>query len=306
MCLVYRDSPKNVWAGPYRVIDINSKAVTVIAGGRTSVFSIGKCKKYIPPISDNNAPLLVDATPEKAALSPTYNDDQCYAIDDSFWDLPVDNVQINDNPFETYVLRLLNPSNPRAQKADFEAAKRIEVDGLIKRGTWVTVNESDLLSNADVIGGRFILSLKHAVTPEKDAKVSYIAQGYADFEKRFLVHDVSSLRPTSISLILSLSSMLKFKVFLHDVSQADLQSNETTSRTVFLKPKSENRKWFGVSKHEALKLRKPLYGLCDSGDYWNARIKNHIRNALRMVPCVSDSSLYLKYTNGTLVGMIGN
>lgn len=100
--------------------------------------------------------------------------------------------------------------------------------------------------------------------------------------------------------------MLKFKVFLHDVVQAYLQSSKTISRTVYLKPKSEDLKWFGVLKHEALKLRKPLYGLFDSGDYWFVTIKNHVMNDSGMVPCVSDLSLYLKYINGTFFGMTGN
>lgn len=82
--------------------------------------------------------------------------------------------------------------------------------------------------------------------------------------------------------------MLNFKVILHVVSQAYLRSSLAMSRTVYMKPKSENEKWLGVSEHEALKQRKPLYGLCDSGQYWNVRTKIHIVDNLGMVPSVSN------------------
>lgn len=86
MCLIYRDSPKNTWVSPYLVIDVNINTVTVIAGGRASVLSIDKCKKYIPPSPENNAPLLAKATLQEAVCSPTYNDDPNYGIDNSYRD----------------------------------------------------------------------------------------------------------------------------------------------------------------------------------------------------------------------------
>lgn len=73
-----------------------------------------------------------------------------------------------------------------------------------------------------------------------------IAQGYAGSDKLFLNHDVASLRPTSIRLILSFSSMLRFMVFLYDVSQVYFHSSETMSRTVYLKPRLEGQNWFEV------------------------------------------------------------
>lgn len=84
-------------------------------------------------------------------------------------------------------MRHLKPSEPRAQEADFEAAKRTEVDGLIKRNIWATVNKCDISSNVNVVDGRFILSLKHVETPEEVANVRYVAQGYADSKKPYFM-----------------------------------------------------------------------------------------------------------------------
>lgn len=307
MCLIYRESPISKWVGPYRVIDIDSKAVTVILNGRPSSYSIDKCRRYIVQQLEEEAPTVPDSIPAET-MDINQSDDTAAdiaAADETYWDLPYVDGH-SDNPFDVFVVRLLTPSEPRAQEPDFDTAKRIEVDGLIKRKIWRIVNSDDIPNDANVVGGRFILSLKNVGTPDEAAKVRYIAQGYADAEKPFLVHDVSALRPTSIRFILSISSIMGLRLFLHDVSQAYLQSTEDMTRTVYLKPKAEDRKWFDVAENEALQLMKPLYGLCDSGDYWNVTIKRHITEDLSMTPCISDPSMYLKHENDSLIGMTGN
>lgn len=115
MCIPYRDSAKSMWFGPYQVIHNNSKTVSVITGGRASVFSIKKFKKYIPPSSEKNALLLAGVNKQKAARNPTYRDDPNYGIYDSYCNLQDNNERINHNPFETHVKRLLKPSYQRVQ-----------------------------------------------------------------------------------------------------------------------------------------------------------------------------------------------
>lgn len=137
----------------------------------------------------------------------------------------------------------------------------------MKRKIWSKVYASAIAKGANVMGGRFVLTLKNVGTPEETAKARCIAQGYSDREKPYLIHDVSALRPASIRLISSLAATLRMHIFLHDVSQAYLQSAEPLSRTIYLKPKQEDLKLFGVSFSEVLELQKSLYGLCDSGDY---------------------------------------
>lgn len=121
--------------------------------------------------------------------------------------------------------------------------------------------------NAIIIGGRFIMTLKHFQTPEESSKVRYIARGFANIDQPFMVHDVTALRPTFIRLILSLAAICWLRLFPRDLNQVYLQSREPFTREVYLRPKAEDRHLFGVSEEEILKLKKPLYGLCDAGDY---------------------------------------
>lgn len=133
------------------------------------------------------------------------------------------------------------------------------------------------------------------MTPEETAKVRYIAQGITDALNEMLAHDVTALRPTSIRVILCVAAVLDLGLFLHDVTQAYLQAQEKLTRTMYLRPKPEDRHLFGVNEHELLKLLKPLYGLCDSGDYWNATSDENLTNELDMERAVSDMSMYFKF-----------
>lgn len=77
-------------------------------------------------------------------------------------------------------------------------------------------------------------------------------------------------------------------------------------RTVYLRPKSEDMILFDVSKYELLKLVKPLYGLCNSGDYWNVTIDNHLINSLKMERAISDTSMLFMFDRKKLCGITGN
>lgn len=76
-----------------------------------------------------------------------------------------------------------------------------EVSGLNKRRIWITVNEAEIPSGANLRGGRFILSLKNYGTPDEKAKVRYVAQGFSDGDKPYMVHDTNTLRKSSIRIV---------------------------------------------------------------------------------------------------------
>jgi len=92
-----------------------------------------------------------------------------------------------------------------------------------------------------------------------------------------------------------------FRIWSHDISQAYLQSSELLQRKVYLKPSKE----FKLSEDKLLELRKPLYGLSDSGDYWNYTMSKHLEKDLNMTPTVGDMSLFSKCIDNKLAGLIG-
>lgn len=49
-------------------------------------------------------------------------------------------------------------------------------------------------------------------------------------------------------------------------------------RDVFINPPKE----FKISQDKLIKHIKPLYGLCDGGDYWERTLKNNLQKELGM------------------------
>ena len=84
-----------------------------------------------------------------------------------------------------YLTETLHPGDPRCDSKMFTEAKEKEVQGLEKRGTWRISKCNSLPVNANVLEGKFALSLKNANNLHDEAKGRYVAQGNRDFEKPF-------------------------------------------------------------------------------------------------------------------------
>lgn len=141
-----------------------------------------------------------------------------YAWNENFWDI---------TPFEgdaigIKLVKIIEYDSPLVQMLDFIAAKNKEVEGMKMRKVWKKMDSSSVPENANIVGGRFVLTLKNFSTPEETAKVRYFAQGYKNSLKNMLAHAVASFRSLSIRLILSNAATLNLRLFLHDVTQVYL------------------------------------------------------------------------------------
>lgn len=151
------------------------------------------------------------------------------------------------------------------------------------------------------------MTLKNSNTPDENAKVRYVAQGYKDHEKPYLVHDMSTLRISSIRVIMSVAAVMKFRLFSHEVTQAYLQSKSHLTRKIFIRPKPQDRHVLGIKEGQAFELVRPLYGLCDAGDYWGDTMQTHLIKDLDMRQTNGDPELYIWKDKGknNLAGICG-
>lgn len=124
--------------------------------------------------------------------------------------------------------------------------------------------------------------------------------------KHEMVHNVFSLRPASVRVILSTADNLRFRLYCHDMVQAYLQSLAPLSREVYLQLKQEDHNLQDLQHDEILFLWKPFYCMCGAGDNWEGTICEHLRSNLSMTPCETDPSLWTRIENGRLIGIVGN
>lgn len=99
---------------------------------------------------------------------------------------------------------------------------------------------------------------------------------------------------SSIRLILGAAAKYGFRLFSHDIKQAYLQSKDKLTCSIFIRPKEEHMKILSLSRGELLELTKPLYRLCDSGDYWGVTTENHLCNDLGMSSMLGDDARHFK------------
>lgn len=98
------------------------------------------------------------------------NRDFIQKLDSHFW-------YVNDEKLNLsiFVARRLDYNHPKTKQYKFSLAEKREVDGLMKRKIWSVVNIRSGVSQANVIGGRSVMTLKTFQTPDEAAKVKYIA-----------------------------------------------------------------------------------------------------------------------------------
>jgi Reverse transcriptase (RNA-dependent DNA polymerase) len=171
--------------------------------------------------------------------------------------------KLNEPEFGVYLSEPVPNSDPRASSPQFIAAKKKEIDGLVEKGTWKACVKSELPPEANIMGGRFVLSIKDVGTPRKVNKAGYVVQGFGDRDKPYLVHQPMTARQQSTKLLEAMAAIFRFRIFTHDVQQAYLHSDDKLMRDVYISLSKE----FELGSDAVLKLLKPLYGLCDSGDY---------------------------------------
>jgi len=198
------------------------------------------------------------------------------------------------------------PGDPRIRTTRFREAALKEVSGLRDRGTFTAVREADVPRAANVIGGRFVYTLKQVGTAGEFAKARFVAQGNRDKAKWYVVHNLETMRQRSTRLLVSTAANMRWRLFTHDITQAYLQSQDAFSRLLFLRPRPGDRHLFDLRDDELLKLELPLYGVCDAGDYWDATFTDHVATDLGMVPLTSDPALCSKrFAGGGLSGLLG-
>lgn len=153
------------------------------------------------------------------------------------------------------------------------------------------VKESYIASDATIIGGQFELTTKNYGTPTEKAKVRFIAHGFSYKDKSIVIHD--TLRAASIRLPLSASSFHRFCLFSRDVTQAYPQSKYLLTRKIFIRIKDIDLKTFGLKNGEALYLKKPLYGICNAGNFRGSKMEEHLIYDSSMAPIIGDRVLHV-------------
>eukprot|EP00171_Calliarthron_tuberculosum_P003375 IDg3375t1 len=263
MVYVYREKLKQ-YTGPHMVASAYGKAIRIHVG-------------------ESKGPRLFN----KAQLKPA----------------PLENVyseELSGPSYNPMVLHteVLKQGDPR--ECSFDEAKREELLGLLKRGTFRIVLREEIESNPNVIPSRYVLAIKHKIDGSTRLKARLIVGGHRDREKNLYVYNSCTLQPTSVRILLALATILEFDIWMSDMRQGYLQPACDLQRKYILKPDV-----LGLADNELVQIIRPLYGLPESGEYWYETLTHHHRERLRFKQSTSDFALFFRSVADKLVAISG-
>lgn len=286
--LVYREKQVNnrigEWLGPFQVkgVDQERKLVYVqdTEEGEPNAFGFAQVKKYLRPQAASEA-FFIDLDNALVHFKSIFEDD--------------------DEEDEIFLTEVLKQGDPRCNNKEMLEAKKKEIEGLFKRGTFKVIAVEDIPPDANVLPGRFVLAIK-----TNDGVVKYKARfvigGHRDSMKHLIVHISQNIQPVTVRLSVSLASIHDFSVWISDVRQAYLQSKKPLTREIFIKKLLPE---FELNKGLAVQLLMPLYGLSESGDHWFETLDDHHCRELGMCTLRSDPAMYVKMKDNQLIGLSG-
>lgn len=262
LCYVFREKEHH-WSGPHRIVSIDGKCLKVDLGEATGPRSFN--------IAQTKPSLLSDETSYMGSLSNK-----------------------NVLPDAVAWTQVLHRSDPRIQSQEMKKAAEAELLGLIDKNTFQLAKLSPLQQkHANIVPTKFVYSLKHE-DGKVLAKARFCVGGHRDAMKGLMVHTSSTVRHSSVRLLLSLAAIFKLGIWTIDIKQAYLQSAHALKRDIYCKTNI-----LRLNHDEYLKLVLPLYGLTESGDYWGDTCVSYHVNKLGLYQSKIDFSLYWKNTHNS-------
>ncbi len=110
----------------------------------------------------------------------------------------------------------------RNLKAD--NARELEINNLVRRGTWQMVLEEDVPKDVNMIAGSLVVTIKDVETEKPTFKARFVPHGNRESDKYQLVQDPTTVRQSSVRLLVAMAAIMGFDVWAEDISQGCLQS----------------------------------------------------------------------------------
>lgn len=120
----------------------------------------------------------------KSHIIPQPGDDRRNAVSNLLKHLS----PLNSQPLpHVLITEVLQPQDPRCDSSHFDLAKAREIVGLLNKKAFKVVFKEELEPNANILGGRFVLTIKHKGTDKELLKARFVVQGHLDCERELLV-----------------------------------------------------------------------------------------------------------------------
>ena len=185
-----------------------------------------------------------------------------------------------------------------ADRLAFWEAKKKELESFFQNDVW-TYDDAENATPGRTLKGHFILKWSKWPSGLPRAKARFITQGFRDPDA--LEGKINTESPTlsriSRNYILTVAATKQWTALTADISTAFLQGKEhNKDRTLWISLPADARKLLGIAagSNKVMKLRKPMYGLCDAPRAWFLEARERLTN-LGAEQHPLDACLFLLY-----------
>ena len=219
----------------------------------------------------------------------------------------LNDYELNDNNPSINVLHYiygLNLTLPityeQALKSDdaskWEEAMSNEMKALEENNTFEITT---LPPDKNVVGGKWVFTIKTGVDDNKTYKARFVARGFSQIPELDYSETFSpTAKMTSVRLLMQLAIENDMTIDQIDVKTAYL--NAPIEEEIYVEQAKGFEKLCKTGQKLVYKLNKSLYGLKQSGRNWNQTLNNHLMT-LGFYKSQNDPCLYIKHLNNGIV-----
>jgi hypothetical protein len=188
--MVYRETDK-IWYPGYTVKNILGKQVQVIDRlGEEKHFSLHQVKRAPPHEHTFTESVQMLNKPTSYGIHyMTRNFRSEQRIEEK---VPI---------YSAHVSEMITKSDPRYRSPEVQAAMKREIEGIVEKRTWAMTVRSEMPANANLLGSRFVITIKDIGTDRELYKARYVVQGHRDKEKTSMVHHSTTAKQQSTRLL---------------------------------------------------------------------------------------------------------
>ena len=124
-------------------------------------------------------------------------------------------------PNRIYITEIIQPRDPR--NGQFDDAKRAELEGPLQRGTFKLVLREEIGPDPNIILSRFALATRKNDDGYEIYKARYVLGSHNNRGKRSVVHSATTMKQSSIRLMLALATIFGDDMWATDIYQYYLQ-----------------------------------------------------------------------------------
>lgn len=127
---------------------------------------------------------------------------------------------LNSKPLSNVLLTGILPYNDaRSESPEFDLAKVKEITSLLDKKAFRVVLTENLDKDANILGGRFVLTIKNKGTEGELFKALFVVQGHLDREKELLLHASTTVSNQAIRLLVLLVTIFGFRLWSELLTQ---------------------------------------------------------------------------------------